>query len=240
MTDIHYTKTSQGTLQPLFAQITSTADVLLLCGDLTTTGQPDEARVLAKELAASVKVPIVGVLGNHDYEAGKQNEIRNILCDIGVSMLDGETCNIHGVGFTGVKGFAGGFDRCALQAWGEQIIKDWVQETVKESLRLESALSLLQTPQIVVLLHYSPIRATVEGEPPELFPFLGSSRLEEPLNRFQVSAVFHGHAHAGSPEGQTKASIPVYNVSMSVLQRAFPDHPPFRLVEISREPKQPE
>ncbi len=237
MADLHYSKTSQGALQSLFAQINEAADVLLLCGDLTTTGQPDEARVFAKELTTTIKIPVVGVLGNHDFEAGKQDEIRNILRDIGATMLDGETCQVHGIGFAGTKGFAGGFDRNVLQAWGEQTIKCFVQEAVNESLRLESALSLLQTPKNVVLLHYAPIRATVEGEPVELFPFLGTSRLEDPLNRFQVSAVFHGHAHGGSPEGRTKSNIPVYNVSLPVLHRAFPDHPPFRLVELTSERK---
>jgi Icc-related predicted phosphoesterase len=104
---------------------------------------------------------------------------------------------------------------------------------VDEALKLESALARLQTEQRVVLLHYSPIKSTVEGEPPEIFPFLGSSRLEEPLNRYPVTAVFHGHAHHGSPEGRTSSNIPVYNVAMPLLKRTFPDQPPFRLVEIA-------
>jgi Icc-related predicted phosphoesterase len=231
--DVHCGKTSQVALQPLFSQVNQSADVLLLCGDLTNYGLPEEAQVLTKELTASVKIPILAVLGNHDYESGKQNEVQQILSDAGVNMLDGGTpCEIQGIGFAGVKGFAGGFDERALQPWGEEIIKRFVHEAVNEALKLESALAKLRTTQRIVLLHYSPIRATVEGEPHETFSFLGSSRLEEPLNRYSVTAVFHGHAHQGSLEGRTRGEVPVYNVSMPLLRQTFPDHPPFRLVEI--------
>ncbi len=236
--DIHSSKANQGALHALFSPIQESADILLLCGDCTDTGLPEEAQVLAKELTTTVKIPIVGVLGNHDYESGKEREVKEILVDSGVSMLDGDTCIARGVGFAGVKGFAGGFGKHSLQAWGEHAIKQFVQETVNEALRLESALARLEHIQRVVLLHYSPIRATVEGEPAEIFPFLGSSRLEEPLNRFEVAAVFHGHAHGGSPDGQTSRGIPVYNVSLQVLRRAFPQRPPFRLCEIATQPKE--
>jgi Icc-related predicted phosphoesterase len=229
--DIHCTRTSQGTLQPLFEQIAESADVLLLCGDLTDYGLPEEAHILTQELS-TIKIPTLAVLGNHDYETGKPDEIRQILSDAGVIMLDGETCEIEGVGFAGVKGFGGGFGRGALGAWGEESIKRFVHEAVDEALKLESALSRLRTEARVAILHYSPIPATLEGEPPEIFPFLGSSRLEEPLNHYPVTAVFHGHAHAGNPEGQTSSGIPVYNVSMPLLKRTYPDQPPFRIVEI--------
>lgn len=230
--DIHCNKTSLPALHTLFLEITRAADVLVLAGDLTDIGQIEEAQVLAKELA-TVKVPIVAVLGNHDYESGRQDEIKDILCEAGVSMLDGDTCEVHGVGFAGVKGFGGGFGKSALQAWGENAIKRFVQETVDEALHLESALSRLETEHRIVVLHYSPIRATVEGEPLEVFPFLGSSRLEEPINRFDVAAVFHGHAHGGSPEGHTTKDVPVYNVSLPVLRRAYPDRPAFHLFELA-------
>ena len=230
--DIHCTKTSQGTLEPLFEQIAESADVLLLCGDLTDYGLLEEAHILTKELA-STKIPTLAVFGNHDFESGKQDEIRQLLSDAGVIVLDGEACEIQGVGFAGVKGFAGGFGRAALGAWGEDVIKHFVKEAVDEALKLEAALARLHTDRRVVLLHYSPIQITVEGEPPEIFPFLGSSRLEEPLNRFSVTAVFHGHAHAGKPEGRTSSNIPVYNVSMPLLKQTFPERPPFRLVEIA-------
>jgi Icc-related predicted phosphoesterase len=229
--DVHCARTSAGALQPLFAQAAEQAEVLLLCGDLTDYGLPEEAHILAKELAAA-KVPVIAVFGNHDYESDSSDEVWKILCDAGVSMLDGDACEIQGIGFAGVKGFGGGFGQRALGPWGEKTIKSFVQEAVDEALKLESALARLRTPHRIALLHYSPIQATVEGEPLEIFPFLGSSRLEEPLTRYPVSAIFHGHAHRGSPEGRTRSGVPVYNVSMPLLKETFPDRPPFRVVEI--------
>ena len=230
--DIHCGKASQGALQALFQQAAAAADVLLLCGDLTDYGLPEEARVLAKEITTGLSIPIVAVLGNHDFESGKQDEVGDILRDVGVHLLDGEGCEIHGVGFAGIKGFIGGFGQRALQPWGEPQIKHLVRETVDEALKLESALARLRTPQRIALIHYAPVEATVKGEPPEIFPFLGSSRLEEPLNRYPVAAVFHGHAHHGSLEGRTVGDAPVYNVAMPLLRDSFPDRPHFRLVEI--------
>lgn len=229
--DIHCSRTSQGTLQPLFEQIVDTADILLLCGDLTDYGLPEEAHILTQELA-DVKIPTLAVFGNHDYESGQQDEIRHILTEAGVLMLDGEALEIQGIGFAGVKGFGGGFGRAALGPWGEEPIKRFVHEAIDEALKLESALAKLHTQTRVAILHYAPIQSTVEGEPPEIFPFLGSSRLEEPLNRYPVTAVFHGHAHAGTLEGQTSNGVPVYNVSMPLLQRTHPDKPPFYLLEL--------
>jgi Icc-related predicted phosphoesterase len=230
--DIHVSKASQGVFHPLFSQISGSADVLVLCGDFTDYGLPEEARVLARELTTSVNIPVIAVLGNHDYESGHHEEIRRILSDAGVAVLDGEATEVHGVGFAGVKGFAGGFGRGALGPWGERTIKVFVQEAIDESLKLEAALARLRTHRRVAVLHYSPIRATVEGEPPEIFPYLGSSRLEEPINRYRVSAVFHGHAHRGSPEGRTAAGVPVYNVAMPLLARLNPDRPPYLIVEL--------
>ena len=230
--DLHISKTSQGTFQPLFTQITNNADVLVLCGDFTDYGLPEEAHVLARELSTAVKIPVIAVLGNHDYESGQQDEIRRILIGSGVTVLDGEATEVHGVGFAGAKGFAGGFGRGALGPWGEVAIKRFVQEAVDEALKLESALARLRTHRRVAVLHYSPIRGTVEGEPPEILPYLGSSRLEEPINRYRVSAVFHGHAHRGSPEGRTATGVPVYNVAMPLLMRINPDRPPYLIVEI--------
>ena len=230
--DIHVSRHSQGAFQPLFSQISANADVLLLCGDFTDYGLPEEARILARELTSAVKIPVVGVLGNHDYEAGRQAEIREILTDAGVVLLDGEATEIEGVGFAGVKGFAGGFGRGALGPWGEQAIKRFVQEAVDESMKLEAALARLRTQRRIALMHYAPIRGTVEGEPPEIFPYLGSGRLEEPINRYRVTAVFHGHAHRGTAEGRTSTGIPVYNVAMPLLARVNPDRPPYLIVEL--------
>jgi Icc-related predicted phosphoesterase len=229
--DLHFNKTTQaGSLQPLFAQISESADVLVLCGDLTDYGLAEEARGLARELQ-SLKIPAVTVLGNHDFESGQQAEICRIVSDAGVTPLDGDTTEIQGVGFAGVKGFAGGFGRRALGPWGEDIIKKFVHEAVNEALKLETALARLRSEQIVAVLHYSPIQETVEGEPVEIFPFLGCSRLEEPLLRYPVNAVFHGHAHHGRLEGRTHTNTPVYNVSWTMMRERNPDRP-FRIVEI--------
>ena len=218
-------------LRPLFMQIAQSADVLLLCGDLIDYGLPEEAIVLAKEIR-SLKIPVLAVLGNHEFESGKQDEVKRIFSDAGAMLLDGDAREVDGVGFVGVKGFAGGFGERALGPWGEETIKRFVHEAIDEALKLESALARLRSDKRIVLLHYSPIEATVIGEPAEIFPFLGSSRLEEPLNRYPVTAVFHGHAHHGAPEGRTKTDVPVYNVAMKLLQRVFPDRPAFRIMEI--------
>jgi Icc-related predicted phosphoesterase len=232
MGDIHVGKTGQGMLASTFAQISERADVLAMCGDLTDYGLPEEGRVLAREIATSLRVPCVAVMGNHDYEAGKADEIRQILVDAGVVVLDGDATEIAGVGFAGVKGFCGGFGRGALGPWGEEIIKAFVREAVNEAFKLESALARLRTPHRVALLHYSPVRATVEGEPLEIFPYLGSSRLEEPLARYPVTAVIHGHAHNGALEGRTSSGTPVYNVAMPLLKKCWPEQAPFRVIEI--------
>ena len=229
--DLHFGKASAGTLQPLLSQIATEADVLVLAGDLTDYGTPEEGRTLVKELATSVRIPIVAVLGNHDFEAGAEREIHQMLADHGVFVLDGDTCEVQGVGFAGVKGFAGGFGRRALGPWGEPIIKQFVHEAVNESLKLESALARLRTDKIVVVLHYAPIEMTVEGEPREIFPYLGCSRLAEPLSRFAVTAVIHGHAHNGALEGRTASNVPVYNVAYPLMKRLTPERP-FRILEI--------
>jgi Icc-related predicted phosphoesterase len=238
--DLHFGRaTAPGSLQSLFTQINESADILALCGDLTDYGLVDEARAVVKELVPTVKIPIVAVLGNHDYESGQQAEIAKVLADAGVVTLDGETTEIHGIGFAGIKGFAGGFGRRALGPWGEDIIKKFVREAIDEALKLESALARLRTDHLVALLHYAPIQATVEGEPLEIYPFLGCSRLEDPITRFPVSAVFHGHAHHGAPEGRTRNNVPVYNVSASLMRAVFPDRP-FRLIELGPQPSAPD
>jgi Icc-related predicted phosphoesterase len=237
--DLHVTKDSAGTLKTLFAQASEAADVLLLCGDLTDYGTAEEAQVLAEELSV-VKIPIVAVLGNHDFESGMPEVVTETLARAGVRVLDGEACEIEGVGIAGVKGFAGGFGRGSLGAWGEPAIKQFVQEALQEALKLESALAKLRTRHRIALLHYSPITGTVAGEPVEIFPFLGSSRLEEPLLRYPVDAVFHGHAHRGTMEGKTINGVPVFNVAKPLLTRSRPDQPPFRLFEVQRDaPEEP-
>jgi Icc-related predicted phosphoesterase len=230
--DLHYTQTSQGVLQPLFEQASHLADMLLLAGDLTDFGLPEEAHVLVRDLKTALKIPVVAVLGNHDFEAGRQGEVSDILREAGVTVLDGTACEVHGVGIGGAKGFPGGFGRGTLEAWGEDEVKQFVRSAVEEAMKLERALTRLRTPHKLALLHYAPVRATIEGEPPEIAPFLGCGRLEEPLNRFGVTAVFHGHAHRGTATGQTTTGIPVYNVALPLLRRAHPDGPPLHILEL--------
>lgn len=227
--DIHYGKHSRGQLHDIFAEISRSADVLLLCGDLTDFGLAEEAEQLVNDLRAAVHIPVIGVLGNHDFESGEQELVLKVLDQAGVNMLDGDAIEIEGVGFAGVCGFAGGFGRRMLNAWGEPLIKQFVKEALDHAVRLEQGLAKLRTEKKIVVLHYSPIRDTVVGEPPEIFPFMGSSRLEEPINRFRVNAVFHGHAHNGATDGATSTGIPVHNVSAPLLQK---NGKPYRIIEL--------
>lgn len=222
--DLHYARASQNPFTPWMSRLASVADVLVICGDLTDYGRIEEARDLAQELRTAVPLPIVAVLGNHDFESDQADAVAGTLRDIGVHVLDGDTCEVLGVGFAGVKGFAGGFGRGALGPWGERTVKLFVQEAVSESLKLESALARLRTPHKIAVLHYSPVVATVMGEPLEIYPYLGSSRLAEPLAQYPVSAVFHGHAHNGAPEGAVGES-PVYNVSLPLMSRLSAELP---------------
>jgi Icc-related predicted phosphoesterase len=231
--DLHYDRHGAGKHRALFEAASREADVLLLGGDLTDYGLKEEAALLAEDLRQHCAIPVLAVLGNHDYESDQAEAIGEALEHARVQVLDGGPCLVGGVAFVGVKGFGGGFGRWALSPWGEPALKAFVQAAVDEALKLDAALSRLDTEHHaahrVALLHYAPIAATAVGEPEEIFPFCGSSRLEEPLDRHGVTAVFHGHAHAGAPEGRTRGGIPVYNVSLPILQRAFPDRPPFRL-----------
>ncbi len=227
--DIHYGKHSRGQMADDFAEMSRSADVLLLCGDLTDYGLAEEAEQLVVDLRAAVRIPILAVLGNHDFESNEQDLVRKVLDQAGVILLEGAATEIEGVGFAGVCGFGGGFGRRMLNAWGEPLIKQFVQETINQAVHLEQALAKLQTDRKVAVLHYSPIRGTLQGEDPEIFPFLGCSRLEEPINRFRVTAVLHGHAHNGTGDGATATGIPVYNVSAPVLRK---NGKPFRIIEI--------
>lgn len=232
--DLHYTTQSAGALQSYFTEIRKHADVLCLCGDLTDHGLIEEAKILAADLA-NVRLPMIAVLGNHDYECGKQDEVAAILRSAGVDVLDGEAVMVQDVGFAGVKGFCGGFDRHMLQPWGEAGVKDFVRGAVDEALKLDSALAKIRTPHRVVLMHYSPVRGTVVGEPPEILPFLGSSRLEEPINRYHASMVVHGHVHRGYPESTTSAGVPVFNVALPLMRRVMADGFPLKVFELDVE-----
>lgn len=231
--DTHFKLDSKGRLRQLFEQVVQEADVLLVCGDITDFGLTEEVLLFIEEAARAIdEIPVLGVLGNHDFESGNQEAIYRILSDSGISMLDGNSLEIYGIGFTGVKGFGGGFGVHALQPWGEAAIKKFVEEVEEETKKLERGLSSLNSGPKIVMMHYAPIPGTVADEPLEIYPFLGSSVLEKPLNRFEVTAVFHGHAHKGPFEGKTSTSIPVYNVSIAVLKRQFPDRLPFFVLNI--------
>lgn len=217
--DLHVGENARQPFRELFARVSQEADVLALCGDLTNFGKTPEAEILAEDLQAC-RIPVVGVLGNHDYECGQPEEVARILHQAGVKLLDGEAYEIDGVGFAGCKGFIGGYGRHMLSAFGEPAIKAFVQAAVDENLKLESSLRMLRNDRIVVVTHYSPVCETVQGEPPEIFAFLGSTRMGETIDRFEgVKCAVHGHAHRGAYEGRTARGVPVYNVAKPVLNR---------------------
>jgi uncharacterized protein len=223
--DIHVSSDAKYFISENFEEINNTADILLLCGDLTNTGTLEEAKNLSS-LLRKIHIPIAGVLGNHDVAFDVESDVRRILKEEGrFNFLDESPFQLEGVGFVGVKGFAGGFENHMLSAFGEKALKDFVLESINESLRLETLLSQIQTEKKVVVLHYSPVKETIAGEPQEIFPFLGSSHLSEPINNFNVDIVFHGHAHYGTHQGKTFKNIPVFNVSLNVLQKISAANP---------------
>ena len=232
--DIHVRENDKGKWVSYFKEVSRQADVLLICGDLTDTGDEGEAQVLVEELKAC-SIPVVAVLGNHDHEKGRHKLIRQILMKEGIHMLDGEAIVVNNVGFAGVKGFGGGFDNYMLSMFGEGAMKAFVQEAVDEALHLDRALARLDAEyenlKKIVLLHYSPIKETVIGEPEAIFPFLGSSRLAEPLNRRNAYAAFHGHAHIGTLEGATPGGVRVFNVAKPILSKLGMEHP-FYILEV--------
>lgn len=232
--DIHVTDTDKNKWSDYFKEISRSADVLLICGDLTNTGDETEAQILRDELK-SCTIPVVAVLGNHDYEKGRQKLIRQTLLSENLHILDGEAVVIGGVGFAGVKGFGGGFDNYMLSMFGEDAMKAFVQEAVDEALHLDRALARIDQQhehlKKVAIMHYAPMLDTVKGEPEPIYPFLGSSRLAEPLIRRQVTAVFHGHAHMGTLEGTLTGGVKVYNVAKPVLVKAGYEIP-FYVMEI--------
>jgi Icc-related predicted phosphoesterase len=214
--DIHFNGEDSSVLTEIVRAAEREADVLLLCGDLTTHGTIAQAEGVARALGG-LAIPVVTVLGNHDHEAGDVDEVKGVLARHHVRVLDGDAHVVEGVGIAGVKGFAGGFGRGSLGAFGEPVMKAFVQEAVDEALKLENALRAVASPTKIVLLHYAPIPDTLAGEPETIFPFLGSSRLLPPIEAMGASVVFHGHAHTGILEARTPAGIPVSNVAYPVL-----------------------
>jgi hypothetical protein len=219
--DLHFTAERHSALLDQFNHVRDVADVLVLAGDLTNGGQPDEMEPLLNVVVRS-RIPTVVVLGNHDYESGKQVELTRMMASAGIKVLDGTAYERDGIGFAGTKGFVGGFGRGVLTAFGEPEIKQFVQASIDEALKLERAMAQLRAQKRIVVLHYSPVAATVQGEPPEIFPFLGTSRLAEVVDRHGADMVLHGHAHHGQMEGRTTAGIPVHNVAITLLQAQQP------------------
>jgi Icc-related predicted phosphoesterase len=219
--DLHFNPQNYAKMQEQFERVRNEADVLILAGDLTNYGQPDEMEPLLNVLVR-LRIPTVTVLGNHDYESGKQDELCRMIVSAGVKLLDGTAYERDGVGFAGTKGFVGGFGRGMLTAFGEREVKQFVQASIDEALKLERAMSQLRTQKRVVVLHYSPIPETVQGEAPEIFPFMGTSRLAEVVDRHGADLVVHGHAHHGKIDGRTTTGVPVHNVAISLLQAQTP------------------
>ena len=228
--DLHVQEDSVAPYRELFAEISSNADVLALCGDLTNFGKSTEAEILAEDIKAC-SIPVIGVLGNHDYECGEPEKVAEILRGVGMTILDEQAHEIDGVGFAGVKGFMGGYGRGELAPFGEPIAKLFVDEAMNEARKLENQLRTLRTERSVAVLHYSPIEGTIEGEPAAIHQYLGSQRLCDPIDRFDhVKAVVHGHAHHGTYEGKTPLGKPVYNVAQFVVRAKFGR--PYALIEV--------
>jgi len=220
--DFHCGQSDVGLYRELFTRVNDEADVLVLTGDLTRWGAIAEYKVVVGELA-DVTVPIVAVLGNHDYEAGEVEEGSRTLRGRGVHLLCGDTFELNSVvGFAGVKCFMGGFGRGTLTPFGEPETKAFVKATLNEVHSLELALRRLSTPIRVAILHYAPIAATVAGEPEAIHTYLGTDRLAEPLDRYGAAAAFHGHAHSGTLRGHTLGGVPVFNVSLPLLRKERP------------------
>jgi Icc-related predicted phosphoesterase len=219
--DLHVMEDDVAPYRELFGEIANNADVLVLCGDLTNFGKTTEAEILAEDIR-SCPIPVLGVLGNHDYECGVHDQVCAILHEAGMKVLDEQAVEIEDVGFAGVKGFMGGFGRGELAPFGEPIAKAFVDEALNEARKLENALRSLRTERSVAVLHYSPTVETLDGEPSEIFQYLGSQRLADAIDRFDhVKAVVHGHAHHGKYEGATPRGVPVYNVAQFVLKPKF-------------------
>jgi Icc-related predicted phosphoesterase len=219
--DLHFSPQSYAKLKDQFERVRDEADFLVLAGDLTNYGQPSEMEPLLNVLVR-LRLPTVVVLGNHDYESDKQEELVRMMVGGGIKVLDGTAYERDGIGFAGTKGFVGGFGRGMLTAFGEREVKEFVRASIDEALKLERAMSQLRAAKRVVVVHYSPIADTVQGEAPEIFPFMGTSRLAEVIDRHGADLVLHGHAHHGRIDGRTAAGVPVYNVAISLLQAQQP------------------
>jgi Icc-related predicted phosphoesterase len=230
LADLHFTPQSYDRIREPMGHVRDDADLLVLAGDLTNYGKPQEMESLLNALVR-VRIPIVAIIGNHDCECGQETELIRMMTQEGIKVLDGTAYERDGVGFAGTKGFLGGFGRGVLTAFGEKEVKAFVQAAIDEAIKLERALMQVRTPKTVVVVHYAPIVATVQGEMPEIFPYLGTSRLGEVIDRHGADLVFHGHAHHGQPDGKTTAGVPVHNVALHLNLQQNPPKP-YRVFEI--------
>jgi Icc-related predicted phosphoesterase len=220
--DLHINAPLWEGIRPQIERVRDEADLLVLAGDLTNYGKTSEMETLLN-LLVRLRLPIVAVLGNHDYESGQEEVLVKMMAAEGIKILDGTGYELDGVGFAGTKGFIGGFGRGALTAFGEREVKAIVQAAIDESLKLERALSQLRTAKRIVVMHYAPVAGTVIGEAPEIYPYLGTSRMAEVVDRHGADLVVHGHAHHGALQCKTTGGVPVYNVALGLLQA---QHPP--------------
>ncbi len=228
--DLHFTPQNYDRIREQMNRVRDDADIMVLAGDLTNYGRPQEMESLLNALVR-LRIPIVAVLGNHDYESGQQDELMRMMTTEGIKVLDGTGYERDGVGFAGTKGFLGGFGRGILTAFGEPEVKAFVQAAVDEALKLERALSQLRSDKRVIVVHYAPIGDTIKGEPTEIYPYLGNSRLSEVADRHGANLILHGHAHHGSPDGKTTGGIPVHNVALHILQQQNPPVP-YRVFDV--------
>jgi len=228
--DLHFSPQGYDRIRDAMNRLRGEADVLVIAGDITNLGTPEEMESMLASFMR-IRVPIVAVLGNHDYESGRQQELAKMMVAEGVKLLDGSGYERDGIGFAGTKGFIGGFGRGVLTAFGEPEVKTFVQTAINETLKLERALSMLRTEKRIVVTHYAPVVDTVKGEPEQIFPYLGTGRLSEIIDRHQAVLALHGHAHHGSLEGKTTGGIPVYNVALPLLMARTPPVP-YRLFDV--------
>ncbi|HEX5950963.1 MAG TPA: metallophosphoesterase [Actinomycetota bacterium] len=222
--DVHVGGDSAGMLREHLATVPERADLLLLAGDLTKAGEVEEAQVLAAELQ-TLEIQTVAVLGNHDHHADRPDEIAAVLRDVGVVVLEGDGVQVDtpdgSVGIAGVKGFGGGFAGANGTEFGEPEMKAFVRHSKERAVALEQALGSLGTDVRIALTHYAPVRDTLQGEPPELFPFLGSYLLAEAIDRAGCDLAVHGHAHRGTEHGVTAGGVTVRNVAQTVLRQGY-------------------
>lgn len=217
--DLHVREGDEERVRSLFGDVASRADALVLAGDLTDHGRQGEAEVLLRGLR-DVGVPVLAVLGNHDHESGAAPDLVRILASGGIRVIDRAAAQIGEVGFAGAKGFGGGFGTRTVRAFGEEAVKAFVTESVLEAEGLRSALLSLPSARKMAILHYAPVEETLHGEPLDIHPFLGSSRLGAALEEGGAQVAVHGHAHHGRMQGKTERGVPVYNVSLPVLKAA--------------------